>query len=76
MTFEEITKRFNDCPSAMEVAEIEREKDVLLKRYNALSKQQRKLHDSLEIEEDGVADELDKECEDWRIVLANGNRKK
>lgn len=71
MTPDEINERFNNVPSASELSKVGAELKEVSKKYNRLHRRHQKLAIDVGKEQDKVADKLDKEFPEWRIVIRN-----
>lgn len=79
MTYEEINERFNSTPSAIKAKEIDAKLNFINQQFMLLNAEKNKLHkkryglsNAVEDEGNKVADQLDIECPEWRMILVKG----
>lgn len=83
MNLHEIMERFNTTPTQIKITEIDTRLNFIKKQFQLLNaekdnlnKKRNRFIDKVNEEGNKVADSLDKECPEWRMIMVNELNKK
>lgn len=78
MDLNEIMHRFDSSPAQIKINEIDKRLKFIKQQFELLNGEKNKLHkkrynliDAANKEGDTVANKLDKECPEWRMIIVN-----